>query len=96
MTLHSSRLLDIANRLDATTRSTLARYADLIHRNGGGSSDPALGALQLFQDNVIAQSRLLSYIGIYYGLAVLAAVAPISLAFGRIKPRLGPHHFLPW
>jgi MFS transporter, DHA2 family, multidrug resistance protein len=80
MTLHSSRLLDIANRLNDTTRSTLAQYAALIHRNGGGSSDPGLGALQLFQNNVITQSRLLSYIDIYFGLAVLAAVALVNIA----------------
>jgi DHA2 family multidrug resistance protein len=96
MTLHSSRLLDTANRLDATTRATLAQYANLIHRNGGGSSDPMLGALQLFQNNVITQSRLLSYIDIYLGLAVLAAVALISLALTQIKPKLGPIHFHPW
>jgi DHA2 family multidrug resistance protein len=90
MTLHSARLLDISNRLDATTRSTLAQYANLIHRNGGGHSDPGLGALQLFQNNVITQSRLLSYIDIYFGLAVLAAVALVSLAVTRVKPKLAP------
>jgi len=96
MTLHSSRLLDISNRLDSTTRSTLAQYAHLIHRNGGGTSDPALGALQLFQDNVITQSRLLSYIDIYFGLAALGVVALISVAVTRMKRKLGPHHFQPW
>jgi MFS transporter, DHA2 family, multidrug resistance protein len=96
MTLHSSRLLDVANRLDATTRSTLAQYADLIHRNGGGGSNPALGALQLFQGDVITQSRLLSYIDIYYALALLAVVALISLAVTQIKSKLGPAHFHPW
>jgi DHA2 family multidrug resistance protein len=96
MTLHSSRLLDVSNRLDATTRSTLAQYAGLIHRNGGGSSDPALGALQLFQNNVITQSRLFSYIDIYFGLAMLGVVALISIAVSQIKPKLGAHHFLPW
>jgi hypothetical protein len=50
--LHSSRLLDVSNRLDPTTSSTLAQYADLIHRNGGATSVPALGALQLFQNNL--------------------------------------------
>jgi DHA2 family multidrug resistance protein len=95
MTLHSSRLLDIANRLDATTRSTLAQYANLIHRNGGASSDPALGTLQLFQDNVITQSRLLSYIDIYFGLAALAVLALISLGVAQIKPKLGPSGFHP-
>jgi MFS transporter, DHA2 family, multidrug resistance protein len=96
MTLHSSRLLDIANRLDANTRSTLAQYADLIHRNGGAASDPALGALQLFQNNVITQSRLLSYIDIYFGLATLGVVALISIAVTRIRPKIGPTHFHPW
>jgi MFS transporter, DHA2 family, multidrug resistance protein len=96
MTLHSSRLLDVANRLDTTTYSTLAQYAGLIHRNGGGSSDPALGALQLFQNNVITQSRLLSYIDIYFGLAALGVVALISVAVTRIKRKLGPHYFQPW
>jgi MFS family permease len=96
MTLHSSRLLDVSNRLDATTRSTLAQYADLIHRNGGGSSDPGLGALQLFQNNVITQSRLFSYIDIYFGLAALGVVALISIAVTRTRPKLGPIHFHPW
>ena len=96
MTLHSSRLLDVSNRLDATTRSTLAQYGLLIHRNGGASSDPALGALQLFQNNVITQSRLFSYIDVYFGLATLGVVALISIAITRAKPKSGPHHFHPW
>jgi hypothetical protein len=96
MTLHSSRLLDVSNRLDATTRSTLAQYAGLIHRNGGATSVPALGALQLFQSNVITQSRLLSYIDISFGLATLGVVALISVAVTRTRLKLGQHHFHPW
>ena len=96
MTLHSSRLLDLSNRLDATTHSTLAQYAELIHRNGGASSNPAEGALQLFQNNVITQSRLFSYIDIYFGLAMLGVVALISIAITRIRPKLGAIHFHPW
>src|SRR3984957_3342075 len=89
MTLHSSRLLDVSNRLDAATRSTLAQYAELIHRNGGASSDPALGALQLFQNDVITQSRLFSYIDIYFGLAALGVVALISIAITQIRSKTG-------
>jgi DHA2 family multidrug resistance protein len=96
MTLHSSRLLDTANRLDPTLNSTLAQYAGLIHRNGGGGSNPSLGALQLFQNDVITQSRLLSYVDNYFGLAVLAAVALLIIAVSKLKSKLGPHHFLPW
>src|ERR1700746_4115366 len=96
MTLHSSRLLDMANRLYPTLNSTLAQYAGLIHRNGGGGSNPSLGALQLFQNQVITQSRLLSYVDNYFGLALLAAVALIIIAFSKLKNRLARHHFLPW
>jgi MFS transporter, DHA2 family, multidrug resistance protein len=93
MTFHSSRILDLANRLDPILRSTLAQYANLIHRNGGSDSNPALGALQLFQADVIRQSRLLSYIDIYFGLAVLAGVALILLAIGRVKRKPGTTQF---
>src|SRR5580658_8688827 len=96
MTLHSSRLLDVSNRLDASTRSTLAQYANLIHRNGGGAKIPALAALQLFENNVITQSRLLSYIDICFGLAVIGVIALVSITVTRFKPKLGTHHFHPW
>jgi DHA2 family multidrug resistance protein len=95
MTLHSSRLLDVANRLDPTVRSTLTQYANLIHRNGGGSSNPALGALQIFQANVITQSRLLSYVDVYFGLAAIAALALILVAVKDLKHQSGPVHFHP-
>ncbi len=93
MTFHSSRILDVANRLDPILRSTLAQYANLIHRNGGGNSNPALGALQLFQVNVIKQSRLLSYIDIYFFLAVLAVLGLLLLAVSRAKNKPCPPHF---
>jgi DHA2 family multidrug resistance protein len=73
-TLHSSRLVDVANRLDPTLQSTLSQYSSLIARDGGAASNPALGAAQIFQSNVITQSRLLSYIDIYFGFAVLSVV----------------------
>ena len=96
MTLHSTRLLDVANRLDPTVQSTLAAYSGLIARNGGAGSNPALGALQLFQADVITQSRLLSYIDIYLVLAVLSAVAVVLLAMARLRPAkdLAHWHFL--
>ena len=90
LTLHSSRLLDVANRLDPTVQSTLSSYSGLIVRNGGAGSNPALGALQLFQANIITQSRLLSYIDIYLGLAVLSGVAVVLLAMARLEAEYGP------
>jgi DHA2 family multidrug resistance protein len=96
MTLHSSRLMDVANRADPIARTTLAQYASVIHRNGGGGSNPLLGALQIFQADVIAQSRVLSYIDIYLGLATLAGLAFILLPITRIRTKLGPNRFHPW
>jgi MFS transporter, DHA2 family, multidrug resistance protein len=96
-TLHSSRLIDVANRLDPTTQSTLSQYSGLIARNGGAGSNPGLGALQIFQSNVIIQSRLLSYIDIYFGLAVLSVAILCLLIAGRTKsasPHLFPHFHL--
>ena len=63
------------NRLDPTLQSTLSQYSSLIARDGGAASNPALGAVQIFQANVITQSRLLSYIDIYFGFAFLSVVA---------------------
>jgi MFS transporter, DHA2 family, multidrug resistance protein len=100
MTFHSSRMLDLSNRLDPTVRTTLTQYAGLIHRNGGGGSNPLLGALQLFQANVITQSRLLSYIDVYFGLAAAAAAGLLFLGISRIKGTRTTHkrhvHFLSW
>jgi MFS transporter, DHA2 family, multidrug resistance protein len=85
MTFHSARLLDTANRLDPTTLTTLSQYAGLIHRNAGGDTNPALGALQLFENNVITQSRLLSYVDIYFGLAFISIVGALLLWRGRAR-----------
>lgn len=96
MTLHSSRLLGTANRLDPTVQSTLAQYAAVIARNGGAGSNPALGAVQLFQGNVIIQSRLLSYIDIYFCLGVLAAIALLLLILARLERSSTALHFHLW
>jgi DHA2 family multidrug resistance protein len=84
-TLHSARLVDVANRFDPTLRATLSQYSSLIARNGGAAANPALGAVQIFQSNVITQSRLLSYIDIYFGLAVLSAIILCLLFVSRAK-----------
>jgi len=88
--------LELANRLDALTRRTLTQYATLIHRNGGGGSDASLGALQMFQSGVITQSRLLAYIDIYFGLAVLAGAGLLLLAFCRARRKMDQRHFHSW
>ena len=96
MTFHSSRLLDVANRLDPTVRSALSQYATVIHRNGGAGSNPLLGSLQLFQNDVVTQSRLLSYIDIYFGLAAIAGLALILIGITKVENKLGSAHFHLW
>ena len=78
MTLHSSRLLDVANQLNPTTRVTLSSYAGLIARSAGAGTNPQVGALQLFQGNVITQSRVLSYVDISAFLALLFLVGVLA------------------
>jgi DHA2 family multidrug resistance protein len=85
MTFHSSRLLDTANRLDPTVHATLSQYANLIAHRGPANSSPALGALQIFQGQVVTQSQLLSYIDIYFCLGVLCVVGLVLLAIARIS-----------
>ncbi len=96
MTFHSSRLLDVANRLDPIVRSTLAQYASLIHRNGGAGSNPMLGALQIFQANVITQSKLLSYIDIYFGLGSAGCGWNCSAGHFESKEQTRSDHFHLW
>jgi DHA2 family multidrug resistance protein len=90
MTVHSSRLLDAANRLNPTTQSTLGEYAGLIARNAGAGFDPSLGALQIFQSNLVVQSELLSYIDIYFMLVGLAAIAMVLVVMTDAQKATAP------
>jgi MFS transporter, DHA2 family, multidrug resistance protein len=85
MTLHSSRLIDTANALDPTLQSTLSAYSGLIARNGGAGANPQQGALQIFQSNVVVQSSLLSYIDVYFMLAVLSAAVIVLMTIARLR-----------
>jgi DHA2 family multidrug resistance protein len=49
--------------------------------------------LQIFQANVITQSRLLSYVDVNFGLAALAALVLILMGIKKIKYSPGPVHF---
>jgi DHA2 family multidrug resistance protein len=96
-TFHSARLVDVANRFNPTLQSTLTQYSSLIERDGGAASNPTLGALQIFQENVITQSRLLSFIDIYCGLAALCVLVLCLIIFAYSKngsPPLGPDFHL--
>jgi DHA2 family multidrug resistance protein len=94
MTLHSSRRARRGKPAgpDSAIHSVVRQRLDRAQWRRAGSN-PALGALQLFQANIITQSRLLSYIDIYLGLAVLSGVAAALLALARLRPSRGRMHW---
>ena len=98
MTFHSSRMLDLANRLDPRLQSTLSQYSSLILHSGGANSNPTLGALQIFQNNVVIQSQVLSFIDIYFGLAALSVAILCLIGVAGLKNEVtAPHlHFHLW
>jgi predicted MFS family arabinose efflux permease len=96
LTLHSSRLLDTANRLDPTVTRYLSAFAGTVHRNGGPGSVPNLGALQIFQQIVDVQSKLLSFVDISYCLGILCVVGVLLALTSRERVRRVLHHVHLW
>ena len=87
MTLHSSRLLDVANRLDPKTHEALTRYAGIVAQRAGPDSLPEAGGYQLLKNTVIQQARLLAYADIFWCLAVLGVVGLTVVVITRHHPR---------
>jgi len=77
-TLHSSRLLDTANRLSPSVDNTVRRLTLLLHSRKLPSNVAAAGAYQLFRGNVVQQTTLLAFIDVFWCFAFLA-VAGILL-----------------
>ena len=83
MTVHSSRLLDTANRLDPMVQRVLRDFASLISARANGTSVSDPGNYELFQGLVVTQARLLAFIDICFCLAVAAVIGLIVLAIAR-------------
>jgi DHA2 family multidrug resistance protein len=77
-TLHSSRLLDTANRLSPSAENAVHRLTLLLHSRDLPSNVAAAGAYQLFRGSVVRQTTLLAFIDVFWCLALLA-VAGILL-----------------
>ena len=77
-TLHSSRLLDLANRLSPSADNAVRRLTLLLHSRNLPSNVAAAGAYQLFRGSVVQQTTLLAYIDVFWCLALLT-VAGILL-----------------
>ncbi len=61
MTMHSSRLLDTANRLDALVPRVLRDSASLIAARAHGTSVSDPGNYELFQGLVVTQARFVGF-----------------------------------
>jgi len=83
MTVHSSRILDAANRLNPAVQTTLRDFAAVIAARGDGTSVPNPGNYEIFRGLVVTQARLLAFIDICFCLAVGAAFFLIVLAVAR-------------
>jgi len=86
-TLHSSRLLDVANRLDPQTHAAVTRYAGIVAQRAGPATVPVAGGYQLFKNAIIQQARLLAYVDIFWCLAVLGAIGLVVALITRHRLR---------
>jgi MFS transporter, DHA2 family, multidrug resistance protein len=71
-TLHSSRLLATANRLAPSVHNAVRHLTLLLHSRDLPSNVAAAGAYQLFRGSVVQQTTLLSFIDVFWCLALLA------------------------
>ena len=96
LTFHSSRLLDTANRLDPTAMRYLQAFAGTVAKNAGGGTRPDWGALQILQQLVGVQSRLLAYVDVSYFLGILGAVGILLALLTREGVRKALYHIHCW
>ena len=78
-TLHSSRLLDAANRLNPMVRDLVRHLGFRLHAQGLPSNVAHEGAFRLFQLMVAKQTALLAFIDVFWGLALLGLVGIVLL-----------------
>jgi DHA2 family multidrug resistance protein len=79
LTHHSSRLLDVANRLSPATDRTLAHLGHGLYAKGLPLHSAQAGSYQIFQGLVAKQSATLAYIDIfwYFQWVALGAIAMV-------------------
>ena len=85
-TLHSSRLLDTANRLDPNAAQLTRTLTGLLHGKGLTVNAASLGADQLFSGLVNTQARLLAFIDVFWALQFLGLVGVAFLVLHRGVP----------
>jgi hypothetical protein len=71
-TLHSSRLLDTANRLSPTVDNAVRHLTLLLHSRDLPSNAAVAGAYHLFRGSVVQQTTFLAFVDVFWCLALLA------------------------
>jgi DHA2 family multidrug resistance protein len=70
--VHSSRLLDVAGRLNPDVQRLLTGLGHVLHAKGLPASTAELGSYQIFQGLVARQTLTLAYIDIFWCFQMLA------------------------
>jgi hypothetical protein len=90
-TLHSSRLLDVANRLNPAVQNVVRHLEFWLHVSGLPSNIAHEGASRLFQVLVAKQTALLAFIDVFWGLAMLGVIG-IALVLTFTRGRFRNQH----
>ncbi len=72
LTVHSSRLLDVAGRLSPAADRVLAQLGHALHAKGLPWHSAEAGSYQIFQGMVAKQSFMLAYIDVFWCFQVVA------------------------
>jgi MFS transporter, DHA2 family, multidrug resistance protein len=85
LSLHSSRLLDVAGRLSPAADRVLAQLERVLHARGLSWDTAHHGAYQIFQGLVVRQTNTLAYIDVFWCFQwlALAGIAMVLATNGR-------------
>jgi len=87
-TFHSSRLLDVANRLSAPVDRVLAQLGQVLQGQGVAPDMAQLGSYQIFQGLVMTQTSVLAIMDVFWAFELLA-IAGIVLVLATWQSK-GP------
>jgi MFS transporter, DHA2 family, multidrug resistance protein len=87
-TFHSSRLLDVANRLSAPVDRVLAQLGQVLQGKGLAPDMAQLGSYQIFQGVVMTQTSVLSIMDVFWAFEwlAIAGIVLVLATWRRARP----------